>query len=226
MISVVIPALDAGGELAATLSAFTGARAAELVGECLVVDGGSRDDTVLIAEQAGAVVHHSAPGRGRQLALGGRTATGDWLLFVHADTVLADDWPRAVADFTGNPANARRAAAFAFALDDERWRARLVEKVVAVRCRLFALPYGDQGLLISRALYDQLGGYKPVALMEDVDLVRRAGRRRLHLFSTRAVTSARRYERDGYVRRMARNLSCLFLWFAGRDPDLILRRYK
>ena len=97
--------------------------------------------------------------------------------------------------------------------------------LVAVRCRLFRLPYGDQGLLISRALYQRLGGFKPVPLMEDVDLVRRVGWRRLTALPSAAVTSAVRYRRDGYLLRPLRNLCCLTLYFLGVPPRAIVKLY-
>ncbi len=120
----------------------------------------------------------------------------------------------------------RRAAVFRFRLDDTDWRARLLEKIVAVRARTFALPYGDQCLLVSRAFYDELGGFKPIPIMEDVDMVRRIGRRRLHLLAHDAVTSAERYRKAGYLKRMGRNLLCIFLWFSGVSPERIVRIYQ
>jgi hypothetical protein len=87
------------------------------------------------------------------------------------------------------------------------------------------MPYGDQGLLIQRDLLAQVGGMRPIPLMEDVDLVRRLGRRRLVALDADAVTSAARWERDGYLRRSARNLCCLALWFAGVPPRWIVRLY-
>jgi hypothetical protein len=87
------------------------------------------------------------------------------------------------------------------------------------------LPYGDQGLLISRDLLAAVGGVAPIPLMEDVDLIRRLGRHRLRLLPAAAVTSAARWEREGYIRRSARNLGCLSLWFAGVPPAWIRRFY-
>ncbi len=96
---------------------------------------------------------------------------------------------------------------------------------MAWRCRRLALPYGDQGLLLPRALLDAVGGVRPLPLMEDLDLVRRLGRRRLSALDADAVTSAARWERDGWLRRSARNLLCLGLFFAGVPPRLIARVY-
>ena len=90
---------------------------------------------------------------------------------------------------------------------------------------MLALPYGDQGLLIARRLYDAVGGFAPLPLMEDVDLVRRLGRRRLARIGARCVASAGRYRRDGYLCRSLRNLMCLSLYLAGVSPARIVRLY-
>jgi hypothetical protein len=97
--------------------------------------------------------------------------------------------------------------------------------MVAWRCRALALPYGDQGLLIARSLYDAVGGFAAIPLMEDVDLVRRLGRRRLAPIAATAVASAHRYRSAGYLRRPLRNLFCLSLYFAGVPPRRIARLY-
>ncbi|MEL7303996.1 MAG: glycosyl transferase family 2, partial [Pseudomonadota bacterium] len=121
--------------------------------------------------------------------------------------------------------NPDAAGVFRFVLDDVGFRARTVEKGVRIRCAFFGLPYGDQGLLISRRHYLEVGGYEDLPLMEDIDLVRRIGRRRLVLLDTAAVTSAVRYRRDGYIKRVARNATCLAMFFAGFKPQTIVRLY-
>jgi hypothetical protein len=95
---------------------------------------------------------------------------------------------------------------------------------VALRCVLLGLPYGDQGLLISRRLYEEVGGYRPLPLMEDVDLVRRL-RGRLRPLAARALTSAERYRRDGYLGRSVRNAVLLARYFAGADPERLAKAY-
>lgn len=217
-LSVVIPTLNAAAALPATLAAV--GTAADIV----VVDGGSRDDTAAVAGRAGARVITAPRGRGSQLSAGVRSATQPWLLLLHADTRLSPDWQPAVVDhMQAGPAHA---GYFRFRLDCADPPARRLERLVDARCRMFALPYGDQGLLIHRELLARIGGVRPLPLMEDVDVVRRLGRRRLVALDADAVTSAERWQRDGWLRRSARNLLCLSLWFAGMPAARIAQLYR
>jgi len=206
-LSVVIPALNAAAWLPGTLAALGAGP------QVIVVDGGSTD---------GTVGNMTAPrGRGSQIAAGIAAAAHDWLLILHADTRLAAGWRQAVAAH----ADPSKAGYFRFVLDSADPRARRLERAVAWRSRVLGLPYGDQGLLVHRSLLERVGGVRPIPLMEDVDLVRRIGRRRLVALDADAVTSAAKWERDGYLRRSARNLCCLALWFCGVPPAWIVRLY-
>ena len=221
-LSIVIPALNAAASLSPALASLAGlGDAAELV----VVDGGSSDATRAIALAAGARLVDAPRGRGGQLGAGAAAARAAWLLFLHADTRLGQAAIAAVRSHISDHRNAMRAGYFRFALDDASRAARRLERIVAWRCRALALPYGDQGLLVSRALYDAVGGYATVPLMEDVDLVQRIGRARLVELDAPAITSAERYRRTGYFRRSARNLCMLGLWFAGVPPRVLARFY-
>lgn len=224
MISVVIPTLNAADTLVPTLSALVEAAMRGLVQEVIIADGGSTDDTLAIADDAGAVIVRCEKGRGNQLARGARAARAPFLLFLHADTILAKGWEHEALRFMRKDGE-RKAAYFRFALDETRKRGRFLEKLVALRCRLFALPYGDQGLLISKALYERLGGFKPLPLMEDVDLVGRLKRKRLVGLNAAASTSARRYRTGGYVARPLRNLFILTLWKLGVPAKRLARLY-
>ena len=228
MITVVVPTLNAETSLAATLSSLVPGAVDGVVRQVIIVDGGSSDRTLRIAEDSGADIIRSEPGRGRQLQAGAKAAKFPWLLFLHADTVLDAGWEREVATFVERVDIGQRpeaAAAFRFALDDMGFLPRMIEAGVAVRCTLLRLPYGDQGLLIPRRLYDKIGGFKVMPLMEDVDIVRRLGRSRTLILRTQAVTSAIRYKRDGYMRRAARNLTCIGLYFLRAPMPLIVRLY-
>ena len=217
-LSVVIPALNAAAELPATLASVAAAP------EVLVVDGDSKDDTAAVAGAHGARVMSAPRGRGRQLAAGAGAAAGSWLLFLHADTRLSPGWPGAAAAHMAEAS--ARAGWFCLRLDDPHPAARRIERLADLRARWLGLPYGDQGLLIPRGLYDAVGGHPPVPLMEDVMLARRLGRRRLVGLEAEALTSAARYRRDGWWARPARNLGCLALYFLGVSPERLERLYR
>jgi len=217
-LAVVVPALDAAPALERLLPTFGGL-------SVVVADGGSRDNTREVALAHGATLVDAPRGRGTQLRAGAEAAPrgAGWLLFLHADTLPGPGWFEAVAAATrGDPDLAHH---FRFALDDDSPQARRLERAVAWRCRRLGLPYGDQGLLISRALHDRLGGFAPVPLMEDVDFVARIGRARLRELPACAVTSAERWRREGWNRRSARNLLVLGLWLAGVSPSALARLY-
>lgn len=221
MLSVIIPTRNANASLPRTLACLTRHAKAAAIAEIIVADGGSAVPPDV--SKYGAVLLTGRPGRGIQLAAGAKVAKSEWLLFLHADTVLGDGWAQAVQ---AHIADSRKAAVFRFRLDDDSVKARILETLVRWRCLVFAMPYGDQGLLISRNLYDETGGYHPLPLMEDVDLVGRIGRSRLTNLDVPAITSSERYVRDGYFARMLRNLTCLAMWSIGVSPERIKRFYR
>ena len=228
MISVIIPTLNAEATLAATLSALVGPMVDGLVREVIIVDGGSSDRTAAIVDDSGARLVARSGGRGYQLLAGAHRARFPWLLFLHADTVLEPGWEREAVAFMEAVDKGKRppaAAAFRFALDDHGLRPRTLELLVRLRCTVLRLPYGDQALLIPKGLYDKVGGFSPIPLMEDVDIVGRLGRRRIAMLQPRAVTSAQRYQ-SGYLRRSARNLMCLGLYFLRVPTTAIKRVYE
>jgi rSAM/selenodomain-associated transferase 2 len=223
MLSIIIPTLQAENTLDATLTAL---EASEMGAQMIISDGGSTDATCEIAGNFGAEIVDAPRGRGSQLAAGAKAATQPWLLFLHADTKLGKAWQIEVQNFIKAESEPHCAAVFKFALDDPSPAARRLEKIVAWRCRWFGLPYGDQGLLISREHYDEIGGYAGLLLFEDVDIIRRIGRRHIRYLDTPATTSADRYKKSGYVLRPIRNATCLSLYFAGLPPNLIGRLYQ
>ena len=242
-LSIVLPTWNAAAYLEATLAGLRDSGLG-IAYEVIVADGGSTDGTVAIAQRFGAKIvtppagtqtagtpptgtppAGTPPGRGHQLRAGAEVARGQWLFFLHGDSVPSRQWAGAVAAFLDAPENAGLAAACRFALASEAPAARRLEKIVALRCRLLGLPYGDQGLLISRALYDAMGGFASLPIMEDVEFVRRLGRARLRMLDAPLTTSAERYERGGYWRRSLRNFLCLTLYFLGVSSGPLRRLY-
>lgn len=222
-ISIVIPTLDVAGRIGLVLGALTEGLGAGLIRELILSDGGSHDDIAAVADAAGAHLVTGPPGRGGQLARGAAAAQGTWLMFLHADSRPVTGWPAAVAAHLEGGGGT--AGYFDLRFDARGPMPRAVAGWANLRSRAFALPYGDQGLLLPAALYRSVGGYPEIPLMEDVALVRRLGRARLRPLGWPVTTSAERYLRDGWLRRGALNLSTLGLYFAGRDPAALARRY-
>lgn len=209
-VSVVIPTLDEEVSLAAAVASVRAA------GEVIVVDGGSEDQTTEVARHAGARVLTAPASRGGQLDRGARAARGEWLVFLHADTVLEEGWHDAVASLPVEVGG----GAFRFALDSPGRAYRVIEAVVNWRSRLLNLPYGDQALFVRRQLYGSLGGFRAFPLMEDVDFVHRLrAASRLAFPRPRALTSARRWERLGVFRATLENWGLLALFGAGCPPS-------
>jgi glycosyltransferase involved in cell wall biosynthesis len=225
MITVIVPTMNSENGLAACLTALVTPTVEGIVREVIVVDGGSTDRTGDIIDQAGATLVRSAPGRGVQLAAGADRARMPWLLFLHPDTILEPGWEREAATFmerVDSGARPAAAAAFRFSIDEPGIGSRLAELGVAARCASLRMPYGNQGLLIQRRFYRQLGGYKPLSLMEDVDFMRRVGRRRTVILRARAISNAKRAHREGDWR----NLSCLALHHLRLPSGMIARLYR
>lgn len=221
-ISIIIPTLNAARDLPACLDALIEGLHAGLIHELVICDGGSSDDTRALAQSAGARLIAAAPGRGGQLRRAVAQSRGTWLLILHADTVLAPGWSAHVATHI---ASSGRPACFFLQFRAPGLAARWTEGWANLRSRLFALPYGDQGLLVPRALYDAAGGYPPAPLMEDVALIRALGRP-IFILRAQARTSAARYLAGGWLRRGAQNLTLLAAYFAGADPAKLAARYQ
>ncbi|MGB7318052.1 MAG: TIGR04283 family arsenosugar biosynthesis glycosyltransferase [Planktotalea sp.] len=220
-ISVVIPVLNAQHVLAGCAASLMEGVEAGLIRELIVSDGGSDDDTRRIADEIGAVWISGAASRGGQLKRGCEIAQGTWIMVLHADTQLEPGWSAvARAHLT-----LEKAGFFKLAFGSGGVPARLVAGWANLRSALFGLPYGDQGLLVSRALYDAVGGFQDMALMEDVALAR-ALKGQLRALDARAMTSAAKYESAGWLRRGGRNLWTLARYFAGVPVERLAATYR
>lgn len=200
----------------------------QLHGERVVVsDGGSVDGTLNCAARAGAGLALGASGRGAQLKLGAKLAvlsggSDDWFLFLHADSQLPDHWRDVVRDAIGQD----HPRYFRFKADASGLKPLLMNQMVALRCWALGLPYGDQGLLISRALYEQVGGHAKMALFEDVDLVERLKKiTKLRPLPAALTTDVSKHWRDGLWRRGTRNLRLLWRYKRGATVSELLKAY-
>ena len=219
-LSAVIPTLNEGNNLRACLNVLAGG-----VAELIVVDGGSCDHTESVASHFNARWIEASKGRGSQLAAGGTAATGEWIIFIHADTILEKGWQKPVSKFINEIGEKEIAGVFCYRNDLNHIGGKFLEQCVAWRTAL-GLPYGDQCLLIGRRYYNRLGGFQDMPIMEDVDLVRRIGRQRLRVIPVAATTSGIRYRHLGIFSRSLRNIVCLALYFAGLPPRLIAKLYE
>jgi len=220
-LSIILPTLDAAENLGPTLAALTEGLGAGLIAEVIFADGGSKDDTRSIAEDVGAKFIVSPRGRGPQMAKGANHARADWLLFLHSDSILQPGWTKAVQAHLTKPESA---GFFRLTFDDTTLPARIVGQWANFRARMYDLPYGDQGLLISRKLYESIGGFSDIPLMEDVDIARRL-RNKLRALPAGVTTSAAKYRRDGWIRRSFANALLLARYRLGADPADLARRY-
>jgi rSAM/selenodomain-associated transferase 2 len=224
LLSVVVPVLREEGRIGAAVEALL-AEAAGLPVETIVVDGDPAGSTLSALGDAPVRKMTAPPGRGSQLAAGAAAARGEVLLFLHADTRL----PRgAFREILAAVDGGAPAGFFRLSIEGEGIRFRIVEGGVALRCRLFRLPYGDQALFVTRGAYRRAGGFPPWPVMEDVELVRRlkrAGSPPASLPSP-VRTSPRRWERDGVAARTFRNWTLLFRYLLGASPEALAREYR
>jgi rSAM/selenodomain-associated transferase 2 len=225
-IAVVIPARQEAGRLPALLADL--ARAPHLIAERVVVDGGSTDPTPAVAALAGARVLRAQPGRGGQLLAGIASTTAPWLWLLHADVRLPPGWAAQLQAALAAPASTRPRAWYGdLCIDHAGLGYRLLECLVALRSALLQRPYGDQGLLLRRACYQQVGGLRPLPLMEDLEFVERLGRQgRLCALGLEITVDARRWQRLGLVGTSLRNASLRRAWRRGCPADRLYEAYQ
>ncbi len=220
-VSVVIPVWRDFDRVAATIPAIAG-------DSYEIILAGSREQEAqcrTFADAHPGIRCVTGPrGRAAQMNRGAAIASGCWLFFLHADSRPEPGWIDTFREADSNPRVI--GGSFRFALDSADRRARAIEAGVRVRVALLGLPYGDQGLFVRRDIFERLGGYKDLPLMEDVHLVRRLGRAGWLLHShRRVVTSARRWETQGWTKRSAGNVLALTLYSLGVTPARLARWY-
>ncbi|GHA60436.1 glycosyl transferase [Amylibacter ulvae] len=220
-VSIIIPTLNSANTLGPMMAGLFEGMSAGLVCEVIFADGGSSDDTIKIGDELGVNIISCPKGRGTQMAAGANAARGEWLFFVHSDTRLSTGW----ADVVLQHVQTNSKAGFGkLQFDASGFGASFVAGWANIRSRLFGLPYGDQTLLISKAMYRSTGGFRDIPLMEDVAMSNKIGRQKTALKFT-ATTNADRFVNDGWFRRGTKNIGTLVLYYLGRDPKLLSHRY-
>jgi len=222
MISVIIPTLN---EEAGIRQCIDSLLSEECGCEIIIADGGSRDRTSeYAAGYPGVKFVRSPKGRGMQMNTGAAAASGDILLFLHADTVLEKGWskelPAALDD------NRVAGGAFSFSIRSRSGKYRLVETWVALRCKICSLPYGDQAIFARKSAFDLINGYRNIPLMEDVDFVERLKKLgAMAILNKKAETSERRWSRKGFIKTTATNQLIMLLYRLGVSPATLARMY-
>ncbi len=218
-ISVIIPTLNEGQYV---LSAIRSAKQPPRKCEIVVVDGGSTDDTVTVA-RAHALVIKSLRGRAVQMNAGARHSTGDVLLFLHADSCLP---PHALANLAQVMADPQIVGGtFMLRFDHPKWLLRCIAFFSGFKFRYFH--YGDQGIFVRRDIFEQLGGFQEMPIMEDLDFLRRLRRRgRVALIKLPITTSARRFLENGILRHQLHTMVLVILYLLGTKPQALSRLYK
>lgn len=221
-LSIIIPMLDEAAGITAALAPLQALRRAGH--ELIVVDGGSADGSAALAAPLADRVVHSAPGRARQMNTGARLAGGEVLVFLHADSALPNDCARLIAE--GLPRSGRRWGRFDVRLSGRHPALRLIETLMNLRSRLSGIATGDQAIFVERRLFESVGGFPDIALMEDIALSRvlkRSGRPLC--LSERVITSSRRWENHGIASTVWLMWRLRLAYFFGADPRALRRRY-
>lgn len=216
-LSIIIPAINEANALAALLPLLQSANPHEI----LIADGGSSDATPAIAARHGARIIASPRGRASQMNHAAQAASGEYLLFLHADTTPPPDYPQIITR-TLSPGVA--AGAFRFALREKIPLSPVIERLTHLRGTLLQMPYGDQGLFLRRSLFHALAGFKPWPILEDLDLVQRLrSLGRIAITSAPAPTSARRWQQSGTWRTFWRHQKILLGYRLGIPPEQLAR---
>lgn len=224
-ISVIIPVLNEARNINVVIAHLRSQAAVDAV-EIVVVDGSTAGSTIKAISHPGIITAIAEKGRACQMNCGATRATGDILLFLHADTLLP---PNAFARIRTCMEDVRHAGgAFDLGIDSEQRVFRITERYVAFRSRLTRIPFGDQAIFIRRDYFERIGGYRDIPIMEDVDLMRRIRQRgdAICIIPETVMTSARRWEKDGIIFGTLRNWMLQALYCLGVSPERLARFYR
>lgn len=222
-ISIIIPVFHEAQGINALLDSLR-AVDEDRITERIVVEGAPEGDTADVVDEAAARVVHSGRGRARQMNAGAKSARGEILLFLHADTTIPKGGLSSVIETVDGGCVG---GAFGLRFDSPRAVFRFFGWVATVRSRLSRVPYGDQGIFVRRDYFDSVGGYRDIPLMEDVELMSRIKKSggKIKILACSVVSSVRRWEDEGIVYCTTRNCILLFLYRIGVSPRVLKRYY-
>lgn len=220
-ISIIIPALNEEKFIAKTIQSVKSGFNIEII----VVDGGSSDNTVEIAESEGAKVIKSKPPRSAQMNRGAEESKGEILFFLHGDTIIPSGYELTIRGTFDYPEIC--AGAFKFKLDEESKSFKIIENLANFRSEFLKMPYGDQGIFLKKKLFQKIGGYPEIPIMEDFELIRKI-RRYGDIFTASfpAVTSARRWKEQGILKTALINQLMIIGYYLGVSPDKLRKWYN
>jgi rSAM/selenodomain-associated transferase 2/rSAM/selenodomain-associated transferase 1 len=220
-ISIIIPALNEAAAIVRTLSHLESVENLEVI----VVDGGSIDATAELARSRGAQVIHSNPGKAVQMNTGANAAAGDMLVFLHADTLLPEDFSHQIVSALNQ--NGVAAGAFRLTINSTRAGIRIIERMANLRSRLLQLPYGDQALFMRKVLFEEIGGFPDLPIMEDFILIRRLKHKgKIIIMPAAVVTSPRRWLHMGIFKTWLINQLIIIAYYLGIPPERLNRWYR
>lgn len=223
-LSIIIPTLNEEQVLGKTLARLEDQNNSEVI-EVIVVDGGSSDTTLALAESGGCRTIASAKGRGRQMNAGAAAARGEVLLFLHADTLLPDNFSQLILDAVCRPSFA--AGAFSLAIDSPARSLATIAWFANLRSRVLQLPYGDQALFVNKSMFDAIGGFPEMAIMEDFVFIRKIKKAgKIIILSERVMTSARRWQNIGILRTTLINQAIVCGYSLGIPPATLAGWYR
>ncbi|MCP4692804.1 MAG: glycosyltransferase family 2 protein [Desulfobacterales bacterium] len=218
---MVIPTLNEADSIARTIAGVEPNERREVI----VVDGGSVDDTVAIAKSLGARVIDGLPPKASQMNLGASMAAGEALFFLHADSRPPDRFDARILQCLREPGVA--AGAFTLRIDSPEPGLRLIERLADFRSRRMGMPYGDQGIFLSSRVFHQIGGFPPIPIMEDFELIRRLRKKgRIAILPAPVVTSPRRWLNFGILKTTLINQIVIAAYLMGVSPQSIARVYR
>ena len=196
--------------------------------ELIIVDGGSIDLTISIAQIQGIdVIESSKKNRGYQLKTGASNARGDWLLFLHADSRLSPSWFKSLSQIIQNKKSENFAWYFDFKIKKHNLEFRFLEIAVALRSHFLQHPYGDQGLLIHKDLYSNIGGYSSLKIMEDIDLITRITKKtKVKRIRENIYTDDIKWTNSNIIKRAIKNAKLRNKWRQGCDIDYLSKEYN